>query len=201
MVDAVVSFALKRLGDFLIEEAVCLGRVSEEVQWLKDEVGWMQCYIASAEEKEDDDDGDDDGKYILRKWLTDITKIAYDAEDVLDNFILQTKLPEDIHKVLPNLECLLLKYSCLEDDPMPLLGKLPSLMILNLGSEFYTGKTLFCTAQGFPQLEILKLDDDDGLEEWQVEEGAMPKLRGLTIPENSKMRISERLREIPPPAE
>ncbi|KAK0600981.1 hypothetical protein LWI29_020169 [Acer saccharum] len=111
------------------------------------------------------------------------------------------KLPEDIHKVLPNLECLLLKYSCLEEDPMPLLEKLPSLMILNLGSEFYSGKKLFCSAQGFPQLEILKLDDDDGLEEWQVEEGAMPKLRGLTIPENSRMRISERLREIPPPAE
>ncbi|TXG65414.1 hypothetical protein EZV62_006689 [Acer yangbiense] len=60
---------------------------------------------------------------------------------------------------------------------------------------------LFCSAQGFPQLEILKLDDDDRLEEWQVEEGAMPKLRGLTIPENPKMRISKRLREIPRPNE
>ncbi|KAK0601786.1 hypothetical protein LWI29_027385 [Acer saccharum] len=82
MVDAVVSFALKRLTDFLIAEAVFLGSVRKEVQWLKDELGWMQCYIASAEEKQDDNP-------IVRKWLNDITKIAYDAEDVIDKFILQ----------------------------------------------------------------------------------------------------------------
>ncbi|TXG65556.1 hypothetical protein EZV62_006831 [Acer yangbiense] len=111
------------------------------------------------------------------------------------------KLPEDIHNVLPNLECLLLKNSCLQDDPMPLLEKLHSLMILNLGSKFYSGKNLFCSAQGFRRLEILKLDDNDELEEWQVEEGAMPRLRGLSIPKDSMLKIPERFRSIPPPAE
>ncbi|TXG65554.1 hypothetical protein EZV62_006829 [Acer yangbiense] len=82
MVDAVVSFALNRLTDFLIDEAVFLGSVRQEVQWLKNELEWMQCYIASAEEKQDDNP-------IVRKWLSDITEIAYDAEDVIDKFILQ----------------------------------------------------------------------------------------------------------------
>ncbi|TXG65575.1 hypothetical protein EZV62_006850 [Acer yangbiense] len=115
------------------------------------------------------------------------------------------KLPEDIHKLLPNLECLLLEDSCLEDDPMPSLEKLHNLMILCLGSRFYGGKKLFCSAQGFRRLEILKLDheDDGGLVEWQVEEGAMPMLRGFSIPTEfeSKLRIPERLKSIPPPAE
>ncbi|KAK0602948.1 hypothetical protein LWI29_038445 [Acer saccharum] len=114
------------------------------------------------------------------------------------------KLPEDIHNVLPNLECLLLKNSYLKDDPMPLLEKLPSLMILHLGSEFYNGKNLFCSAQGFRHLEILKLDVKDELEEWQVEEGAMPRLQRLSIPKqkrNSKLRIPDRFKSIPPPAE
>ncbi|TXG65578.1 hypothetical protein EZV62_006853 [Acer yangbiense] len=111
------------------------------------------------------------------------------------------KLPEDIHNVLPNLECLSLTYSLLKDDPMPLLEKLDSLMILNLGFSFYSGKNLFCSAQGFRRLEILKLEAQDELEELQVEEEAMPMLRGLSIPNDSSLRIPERFKSIPPPAE
>ncbi|KAK4851381.1 hypothetical protein QYF36_014652 [Acer negundo] len=110
-------------------------------------------------------------------------------------------LPEDIHNVLPNLKCLLLKYSFLKEDPMPLLEKLHSLMILNLGSKVYSGKNLFCSAHGFRRLEILKLDVKDELEELHVEEGAMPRLRGLSIPKDFSLSIPERFRSIPPPAE
>ncbi|KAK3200302.1 hypothetical protein Dsin_023717 [Dipteronia sinensis] len=111
------------------------------------------------------------------------------------------KLPEDIHNALPNLECLLLKYSYLENDPMPLLENLHNLMILFLGFGFYSGRKLFCSAEGFPRLEILKLDGNYELEEWQVDEGAMPKLRRLSIPEDSSLIIPERFRSIPPPDE
>ncbi|KAK2640500.1 hypothetical protein Ddye_028295 [Dipteronia dyeriana] len=111
------------------------------------------------------------------------------------------KLPEDIHNVLPNLECLSLKNSRLKNDPMPILEKLHSLMIPNLGSKLYSGKNLFCSAHGFRQLEILKLDDKDELEDWQAEEGAMPRLRGLSIPKDSSLRIPERFRSIPPTAD
>ncbi|TXG65587.1 hypothetical protein EZV62_006862 [Acer yangbiense] len=36
MVDAVVSFVMEKLGDFLIQEAVLLGAVKTIVMWLKD---------------------------------------------------------------------------------------------------------------------------------------------------------------------
>ncbi|TXG65580.1 hypothetical protein EZV62_006855 [Acer yangbiense] len=117
MVDAVVSFALKRLTDFLIQEAAFLGRVRKEVQWLKDELGWMQCYVASAEEKQADDP-------IVRKWLNDITNIAYDAEDVIDKFILQVHDEETKERKLagcfPSLSCC---SKCREEVNLRDLGK------------------------------------------------------------------------------
>ncbi|KAJ4724323.1 Disease resistance protein [Melia azedarach] len=111
------------------------------------------------------------------------------------------KLPEDMHELLPNLECFSLSNSHLKDDPMPILEKLPSLTILELGINFYSGKKLKCTAKGFPQLEILQLIDFDDIEEWEVDVEAMPKLKGLRNEHNSKMRIPERLRRMPTPAE
>ncbi|KAK0586650.1 hypothetical protein LWI29_010249 [Acer saccharum] len=72
----------KRLGDFLIQEAVFLGGVGNEAKLLQNELEWMQCYIANAEGKQVDDP-------MIRKWLSDITEISYDIEDVIDKIILQ----------------------------------------------------------------------------------------------------------------
>ncbi|XP_031249429.1 putative disease resistance RPP13-like protein 3 [Pistacia vera] len=106
------------------------------------------------------------------------------------------KLPGDMHELLPNLAYLSLNNSYLNDDPMPILEKLPSLMVLELFSNVYSGNKMTCTAKGFPRLESLELLVE--LEEWEVEEGAMPMLRRLMMPEvsNSKLRIVERLRSI-----
>ncbi|KAL9455140.1 hypothetical protein AB3S75_010533 [Citrus x aurantiifolia] len=111
------------------------------------------------------------------------------------------KLPEDLHEVLPNLECLSLKKSHLKEDPMPKLEKLPNLTILDLGLKSYCGKKMICTTKGFHLLEILQLIDLNDLEQWQVEDGAMPMLRGLRITNAYKLKIRERLKSIPLPTE
>ncbi|KAK2640251.1 hypothetical protein Ddye_028046 [Dipteronia dyeriana] len=82
---------------------------------MKDELGWMQCYIASAEEKEDDN-----GQYIVRKWLTGITKIAYDAEDVLDYLILQVHHKRMSAGCFPSMSCCI---KCREKVNLRDLGK------------------------------------------------------------------------------
>ncbi|KAL9419667.1 hypothetical protein AB3S75_037438 [Citrus x aurantiifolia] len=111
------------------------------------------------------------------------------------------KLPEDMHVFLPNLECLSLSVPYPKEDPMPALEMLPNLIILDLHFRCHYVKKLSCRAEGFPLLEILQLDAD-GLVEWQVEEGAMPVLRGLKIAAViPKLKIPERLRSVPPPAE
>lgn len=111
------------------------------------------------------------------------------------------KLPEDLHEVLPNLECLSLKKSHLKEDPMPKLEKLPNLTILDLGLKSYCGKKMICTTKGFHLLEILQLIDLNDLEQWQVEDGAMPILRGLRVTNAYKLKIPERLKSIPLPTE
>ncbi|KAK0580118.1 hypothetical protein LWI29_036631 [Acer saccharum] len=111
------------------------------------------------------------------------------------------KLPEDIHQVLPNLECLSLEKSYLEDDPIPLLEKLQKLTVLNLGRGFYNGKKMVSRANGFMWLEILLLDVAYETEEWQVEDGSLPRLNGLRIDQsgNSNLNYPERLRSLPSP--
>ncbi|KAL5766862.1 hypothetical protein ACOSP7_017479 [Xanthoceras sorbifolium] len=80
------------------------------------------------------------------------------------------KLPEDIHQILPNLKCLSLKWTYLMDDPMCLLEKLPNLMVLYLGFNFYKGEKMMRCAKGFPRLEILLIDLKVEKKEWQVKE-------------------------------
>ncbi|XP_008811538.3 putative disease resistance RPP13-like protein 3 [Phoenix dactylifera] len=82
----------------------------------------------------------------------------------------------------PNLTKLILVGTFLEQDPMPVLEKLPNLRFLQLRWNSYIGKSMSCSsAGGFPRLQHLELGTLDNLEEWRVEVGAMPSLTHLTI--------------------
>ncbi|KAL5765193.1 hypothetical protein ACOSQ2_017787 [Xanthoceras sorbifolium] len=125
---------------------------------------------------------------------------------LLQNLYLEGKmmeLPKDINEILPNLEIMRLWGSELKHDPMPLLGKLPNLIILELVGKFYCGKKLVCYSKSFPCLEILEFYNylDNEIEEWEVEERALPRLRGLRLPDDVKFTIPERVRSIPPPGQ
>ncbi|PSS19074.1 Disease resistance protein [Actinidia chinensis var. chinensis] len=84
MADAVVSFVVERLGDFLIEQVVFLRGVRDEIEWLKNKLEYMLCFLKDAEEKQD-------GDHRIQKWISDIRHVAYDAEDIIDNFILEVE--------------------------------------------------------------------------------------------------------------
>ncbi|XP_052479737.1 probable disease resistance protein At1g58602 [Gossypium raimondii] len=106
-----------------------------------------------------------------------------------------SELPE-YHYFSSHLAYIQLSRCKLEKDPMPTLEKLPNLRILEFEISF-VGKEMFCSAQGFPKLESLILAELYYLEEWKVDEGAMPSLQRLEIEEcgNLKM-LPERLRFI-----
>lgn len=90
------------------------------------------------------------------------------------------KLPEPQH-IQPNLSKLSLKMSQLVHDPFTTLERLPNLRMLKLLSNSFSGRKMVCSSDGFPRLHILELQDLDNLEEWRVEEGALPSLRRLII--------------------
>ncbi|XP_058114443.1 disease resistance protein RPP13-like [Magnolia sinica] len=113
-------------------------------------------------------------------------KVLYESIvnlDCLHSLKLQgnlAKLPDS--SFFPtNLTKLTLKYSYLEEDPMAMLEKLKNLRILRLLNRSYIRKEMACSVQGFPRLESLHLRQLSHLEEWRVEEGAMPSLLHLNI--------------------
>ncbi|KAI3854339.1 hypothetical protein MKX03_012801 [Papaver bracteatum] len=83
MVDAVVSFAVEKLGDALIQETFFLLDVRNQVQELRDELRRMQCFLKDADAKQQQ------GNERVRNWVADIRNVAYDAEDVVDTFMLR----------------------------------------------------------------------------------------------------------------
>ncbi|GFY89746.1 hypothetical protein Acr_06g0016860 [Actinidia rufa] len=109
----------------------------------------------------------------------------------LGGFLNLVKMPNQFP---PNLTKLTLNISYLREDPMPTLKKLSNLRSLSLEFEclHWEGDGLFCSntkapsneiggsyscgSGGFPELKFLFLYGIHTLEEWMVEEGAMPSL-------------------------
>ena len=110
MVDAVVSFVVQRLGDLLIEQVVFLQGVRDEVEWLRNKLEFMLCFLEDAEEKQDY------GDHRIQKWISDIRDVAYDAEDIIDNFILEVEEGRTPKKM--GLKGWLEKYLCTCSKPL-----------------------------------------------------------------------------------
>ncbi|GLT70831.1 hypothetical protein SLA2020_428870 [Shorea laevis] len=96
-------------------------------------------------------------------------------------------LPE-YHEFPPYLAKLTLWGSRLQEDPMKTLEKLPNLRYFS-GWEVFVGKKMVCSREGFPQLKTLLLRGLPNLEEWTVEEGAMPSLARLGISDCYKLKM------------
>ncbi|XP_078154016.1 disease resistance protein RPP13-like [Carex rostrata] len=85
----------------------------------------------------------------------------------------------------PHLVKLTLWRFSFEEDPMPQLEKLPNLKVLNLYGKIDAtdGKQMICSRGGFDRLQRLQLYVRY-LEEWKIEEGAMPMLNQLQMASN-----------------
>ncbi|XP_040989247.1 probable disease resistance RPP8-like protein 2 [Juglans microcarpa x Juglans regia] len=120
----------------------------------------------------------------------DITPVVMRCPHIYQLRILKKieKLPEH-DKISPHLVQLKLNETGLEEDPMSTLEKLPNLKILHLASHAYTGNKMICSVRGFPQLQSLILVDLNNLEEWEVEQGSLPRLCHLKISSCCKLRM------------
>jgi disease resistance protein RPM1 len=98
------------------------------------------------------------------------------------------KLFIDNVKFPPNLAKLTLTKSGLKEDPMPRLEKLEALKYLSLQDGVYTGEKMVCTANGFPQLQILELVKLENLQNWEKNPSAMPYLTKLRVVNCRKLK-------------
>ncbi|XP_074334692.1 putative disease resistance RPP13-like protein 3 [Apium graveolens] len=79
------------------------------------------------------------------------------------------------------------------EDPMPTLGSLSNLTALQLTDVYqaYKGNKMVCSENGFPSVQILRLDGFFNLEELEVGEGAFPSLKQF------QTRLCPKLENIP----
>ncbi|XP_049353358.1 disease resistance protein RPP13-like [Solanum verrucosum] len=82
MADASVSFAVQKLGDFLIQEFNLRLSLKEDIQWLQSELLSMQAFLRDAEQKQS-------GDQTVKQLVVDINTIANDAVAVLETYSLE----------------------------------------------------------------------------------------------------------------
>ncbi|KAI9162446.1 hypothetical protein LWI28_027441 [Acer negundo] len=82
MAESAIIYVSQSLSDLLVRKVEFLKGVREQVEWLRDELQWMQCFLKDADAKQEEDQR-------VRNWMTEIRNAAYDAEDIVDSFILK----------------------------------------------------------------------------------------------------------------
>ncbi|XP_047969438.1 disease resistance protein RPH8A-like [Salvia hispanica] len=92
---------------------------------------------------------------------------------------LLTRLP-DANSFPPNISNLTLFNTCLDEDPMPVLEKLPNLVHLKLRNA-YTGLEMVISPEGLQVLKFFYIGELWHLRDIKVGEGAMPMLKVLEI--------------------
>ncbi|KAF5200085.1 Disease resistance protein [Thalictrum thalictroides] len=85
MAESVVAFVVEKLGDLLLQKAAVLHELQDQVEDLKKELMWIQCFLRDAEAKQEKDER-------VRLWVSEIRQVAYDADDIIDRFILKAEL-------------------------------------------------------------------------------------------------------------
>ncbi|KAL5560142.1 hypothetical protein UlMin_036353 [Ulmus minor] len=80
MAESPVTFLLKKLSSLLEKEANLLGGVRNEVAAAKDELERIKAFLRAADASEDEDEE-------IKVWVKQVREVAYDAEDILDEFL------------------------------------------------------------------------------------------------------------------
>ncbi|CAM8937967.1 unnamed protein product [Rhodiola kirilowii] len=80
---AAIATAVLTLGQFLQQQASFLFNIREKIESLKSDLSWMQSFLEDAEKKLDNNGS------LVRKWVSDVRDLAYECEDVIDNFLVE----------------------------------------------------------------------------------------------------------------
>ncbi|KAI3458137.1 hypothetical protein Pfo_014800 [Paulownia fortunei] len=84
MAEFAITFLSSRLADVL-DQIKTYKNVHKKVARLESELRRMQCFLRDAEERQEDDER-------VRNWICDVRDIAYDADDLIDTFLLRVEL-------------------------------------------------------------------------------------------------------------
>lgn len=84
MAESAVAFLLERLGNLVVRESSLFGKVEVQVRLLCNELEWMRLFLEEAGTTRSYNNR-------LRLWMNQIRDAAYDAEDVIDEFMFKVE--------------------------------------------------------------------------------------------------------------
>ncbi|RZC63363.1 hypothetical protein C5167_025137 [Papaver somniferum] len=82
MAEALVTFFLQRLNDFILKEKNLLNGVDKEIKLLQNDLEWMRLFIKNADATQRADTK-------VKLMVNQIRELTFNAEDVIDEFILR----------------------------------------------------------------------------------------------------------------
>ncbi|KAL3825329.1 hypothetical protein ACJIZ3_021358 [Penstemon smallii] len=85
MAESAVSFLCNQLSIWLQQEEELLGGLKQEVQYIRDEMMQMKAFLRVADSKKENNPQ-------LKEWVRQVREIAYDTEDVLDEYMFRFAL-------------------------------------------------------------------------------------------------------------
>ncbi|WMV23228.1 hypothetical protein MTR67_016613 [Solanum verrucosum] len=88
MADAFLSFAVQKLGDFLIQQVSLLTTLRDEVRLLRNELLFIQSFLKDAEQKQC-------GDQRIQQWVFEINSIANDTVAILETFSFEIAKGDD----------------------------------------------------------------------------------------------------------
>ncbi|KAI7981821.1 putative disease resistance protein [Camellia lanceoleosa] len=97
-----VAIVVERVGDVLIQKKNLLHGVSGQVEEKQRELNRMKCFLKdTAENREEGDER-------VHNWVVEIREVAYDAEAVIDAYIIKVAFRRETGSILN----VLIRYSC-----------------------------------------------------------------------------------------
>ena len=116
MAESIVTFFLEKLSNLVSHEASLLEGVEGQVKLLSNELEWMRLCLKDADAKSAYDER-------LKLWVNQIKDVTYDAEDIIDEFII--KVDHQQRQRLNYLKFLRFLPSCISlADRLPLVQEL-----------------------------------------------------------------------------
>ncbi|KAG2302534.1 hypothetical protein Bca52824_031185 [Brassica carinata] len=85
MADTLLSFGVERLWNLLVRESERFQGVEEQFNGLKRELEMLRCFLEDADAKKHT-------SAMVRNTIKDIKEIVFDAEDIVETFILKEEL-------------------------------------------------------------------------------------------------------------
>lgn len=81
MADAVVSFTIEKLNEFVSKQVSIRTGVKDGIEWLKGELGDLLIFVRAAEAHQD--------KELIRRWTDSVRDFANEADVILERFSAQ----------------------------------------------------------------------------------------------------------------